>query len=66
MTTAWKAYLAGNLRLPPGYHVELDADTLVLLREDGSVVAAFVAGVAPSEVAKAAEEDYRASGNNSA
>jgi hypothetical protein len=28
------------------------------------VVAAFVAGAAPSEVAKAAEEDYRASGNN--
>jgi hypothetical protein len=65
-TTAWEAYLAGKLRLPPGYHVELDADLLALLREDGSKVTAFVAGVTPSEVAKAAEEDYRASGNNSA
>ena len=63
-TTAWEAYLAAKLRLPTGYHVELGADLLTLFREDGSVVAAFVAGAAPSEVAKAAEEDYRASGNN--
>jgi hypothetical protein len=65
-TTAWEAYLAGKLHLPPGYHVELDADLVTLLREDGFVVGAFVARAAPSEVAKAAEEDYRASGNNSA
>jgi hypothetical protein len=65
-TTAGEAYLAGKLRLPPGYHVEFDADLLTLLREDGSTVAAFTAGARPAEVAKAAEEDYRASGNNSA
>jgi hypothetical protein len=66
-TTAWSAYRAGKLRLPPGYELERDADVLHLLRHDGSTVAVFsVRGVDPAEVEKTAEEDYRASGNNSA
>jgi hypothetical protein len=55
------------LQLPPGYHVEVDADLMELHRPDGSLVAAFsVRGTTPSEVAKTAEEDYRANDMSSA
>jgi hypothetical protein len=65
--TAWAAYQAGKLALPPGYKLEHDADVLYLQRDDGSVVATFSArGVAPAEVAKTAEEDHRARGKSSA
>jgi hypothetical protein len=58
--TTWNAHRAGKLRLPPGYCVELDADLIKLHRFDGALVAAFSArGAAPSEVVRAAEEDYR-------
>ena len=44
--------------LPPGYTLREDPDLLVLLRPDGSVVAAFSAGGAdPMEVIAAAWED---------
>jgi hypothetical protein len=44
--------------LPPGYRLREDADLLVLLREDGSEVAAFNArGADPLEVIAAAWED---------
>ena len=44
--------------LPPGYTLRGDPDLLVLLRPDGSVVAAFSAGGAdPMEVIAAAWED---------
>ncbi len=60
--TALAAHYAGKLYLPPGYHIQSDAEMLVLHRADGSRVAGFVAGRSvPSEVVKAAEEDYRAS-----
>ena len=59
--SAWEAYREGKLRLPPGYHLELEADLLELRRPDGSLVAAFSArGAAPAEVTRTAEEDYRA------
>jgi hypothetical protein len=65
--TSWDAYLAGKIRLPPGYELECGADVLLLRREDGSTVAAFSArGGAPSEVARIAKEDYRANGRSSA
>jgi hypothetical protein len=54
------AYRAGRLYVPPGYHIGTDADLLTLHRDDGSMVAAFAVGAAPSEVARTAEEDYRA------
>jgi hypothetical protein len=58
--TAWEVHQAGKLSLPPGYHIELDADLVELHRPDSSVVAVFSArGVAPSVVARTAEEDYR-------
>ena len=45
--------------LPPGYRLERDADILLLLRADGSVVAAFSAqGADPLEVLAAAWEDH--------
>ncbi len=45
--------------LPPGYRLREDADLLVLLREDGSEVAAFSAlGADPLEVIAAAWEDF--------
>jgi hypothetical protein len=44
--------------LPPGYGLREDADLLVLLREDGSEVAAFSAPAAdPLEVIAAVWED---------
>lgn len=45
--------------LPPGYRLGNDPDILLLLRPDGSVVAAFSArGADPPEVIAAAWEDY--------
>ncbi len=45
--------------LPPGYRIREDADLLVVLRPDGSEVAAFSAlGADPLEVIAAAWEDY--------
>ncbi len=45
--------------LPPGYRMREDADLLVLLREDGSEVAAFsTLGADPLEVIAAAWEDF--------
>jgi hypothetical protein len=65
--TSWDAYLAGKMRLPPGYELEYGADVLLLRRADGSTVAALSArGVAPSKVARIAEEDYRANDRSSA
>lgn len=58
--SALAVYRAGNLRLPPGYHIGCDAEVLTLHRLDGSTVAAFGARVAPSLVARTAEDDYRA------
>lgn len=49
----WEEYL------PPGYRLREDPDLLVVLRPDGSEVAAFSAlGADPSEVIAAAWEDY--------
>ena len=60
--TALAAHHAGKLFLPPGYHIQSDAEMLLLHRGDGSMVAGFVAGrTAPSEIVKIAEEDYLAS-----
>ena len=65
--TALEAYRAGKLYLPPGYELLYGAEVLLLRRGDGSVVAAFSAtGTTPSELARTAEEDYRADGNSSA
>jgi hypothetical protein len=53
----WDALL--ELRLPPGYYVDQDADLLVLRRHDDSAVAVFsVRGVAREFVERAAWEDY--------
>ncbi len=57
---ALDAHRMGKLYLPPGYRLVPDADLMMLYRADGSRVAAFVAGAAPSEVARMAEEDFRA------
>jgi len=65
--TAWAAYRAGKANMPPGYELEYGADVLLLRGADGSMVAAFSArGVAASEVARIAEEDYRANRKSSA
>ena len=47
--------------LPAGYTLDLAGDpcVIVLLREDGSVVARFARNVDPQEVRRAAEEDSR-------
>ncbi len=64
---AWVAYQAGQIPLPTGYDLEYGADVLLLLRADGSMVAAFSAsGVSPSEVARIAESDYRTNNKSSA
>ncbi len=64
--TVLEAYVAGRLALPPGYDLQFDAD-MILLRKDDDVVAAFgVPGTTPSEVTKAAWEDYTRGHNNSA
>lgn len=50
-----------DLRLPPGYYVELDPDLLVLRGRDGRFVAAFSAGGAIGETIEgAAWKDHRA------
>ncbi len=65
--TPLEAYRAGKLYLPSGYELLYGAEVLLLRRGDGSVVAAFSArGTTPSELARTAEEDYRASGKSSA
>ncbi len=64
---ALEAHRAGKLCLPPGYELEYGADVLLLRRADGSMVAAFSArATTPSELARTAEEDYRANGRSSA
>jgi hypothetical protein len=46
--TALAAHHIGRLRLPPGYHLEAEADILVIYRQDCSVAATFSArDVAP-------------------
>jgi hypothetical protein len=48
-----------RLRLPPGYHVDPDADVLILRRADGSLVARFSGrGFVAEAVERAAWEDY--------
>lgn len=65
--TARAALVVGKLRLPPGYHAELDAELLELRRADGSLVAAFSArGAVLAAVIKTAEEDSRARGRSTA
>jgi hypothetical protein len=64
--TVLEAYREGKLSLPPGYVFEFDPD-MILLRKDDDTVAAFgVASATPSEVTKAAWEDYTRGRNNSA
>jgi hypothetical protein len=47
-----------ELRLPPGYQLELDPDMLILRRPDGSTVAAFSSrGAMPERVEATAWED---------
>ena len=65
-TSALSAYRTGKLALPPGYRIERDADLMTVHRADGSMVPAFAAVGAPSEVVRAAEGDYRANGKSSA
>jgi hypothetical protein len=60
--TALAAYHAGKLCLPPGYYITLDAECFTLHRDDGSKVAPFAVGAAPSAVVREAEEDYRTTG----
>ena len=65
--TAWDAHRAGKLSLPPGYHVEMDADLMELRRSDGSLVAVFSArGATPAEVTRTAVEEYRKNGKSGA
>ena len=65
--TAKEAHREGKLSLPPSYGLEYGSDVMLLRRADGSVAAAFSArGVAPSEVVRTAEEDYRRNGERSA
>ncbi len=47
-------------RLPPGYRLDLVGDpcVIVLVREDGTVVARFAHNVDPEEVRWAAAEDH--------
>ena len=65
--SALAAYRSGKLRLPPGYHIGCEAEEVLTLHcEGGSRVATFGAGVAPSVVARTAEEDYRTNDQRSA
>jgi hypothetical protein len=49
-----------DLQLPPGYHLQLDADVAILRREDGRSVAIFSArGVIWETIERIAWEDYR-------
>jgi len=54
-------------RLPPGYRLDLVGDPclIVLLREDGTVVARFTHYVEPREIRQAAEDDHRTTGGES-
>jgi len=47
-------------RLPPGYRLDLVGDSclIILLREDGTVVARFTHNVDPQEISRAVEEDH--------
>ncbi len=51
-------------RLPPGYRPDLVGDpcVIVLVREDGTVVARFTHNADPGEMSRAVEEDRRARG----
>ena len=51
-------------RLPPGYRLDLVGDpcVIVLVREDGTVVARFTHNSDPEEVSRAVEEDRRTRG----
>ena len=51
-------------RLPPGYRLDLVGDpcVIVLLREDGTVVARFTHNAVSQEIRRAAEEDRRTTG----
>ncbi len=66
MTTkmsALAAYRTGRMALPYGYAIEHGANVLLLRRGNGSIVAAFsAANTAPAEVARLAEQDFRATG----
>jgi hypothetical protein len=54
-----QGYVRWEEDLAPGYRMREDADLLILLRPDGSEVAAFSAlGADPLEVIAAAWEDY--------
>jgi hypothetical protein len=64
--TAEEAHREGKLSLPPSYGLEYGADVLLLRRADGSAAAFSARGVAPSEVVRTAEEDYRRNGERSA
>ncbi len=44
--------------MPPGYELLFDADMILLRREEATVAAFGVADTTPSEVRKAAWEDY--------
>jgi hypothetical protein len=52
--------------LPDGYTLDLAGDpcVIVLLREDGALVARFTRNVDPREVRRAAEEDSAAGGRS--
>ena len=69
MTTKMKAlsaYRSGKLRRASGYRIERDADLMTLCRADGGIVGVVVAGAAPSEVVRVAEDDYHANEKSSA
>jgi hypothetical protein len=55
-----------NLRLPPGYRLDLVGDTsvIVLLRENGTFVGRFTRYADPQEIRQAAEEDCRLQGED--
>jgi hypothetical protein len=67
---AWSTYLMEmcedekTTRLPPGYRLDLVGDpcVIVLVREDGTVVARFTHNADPEEVSRAVEEDRRTRG----
>ncbi len=48
-------------RPPPGYRLDLVGDpcVIVLVREDGTVVARFTHNVDPQEIRQAAQEDHQ-------
>jgi hypothetical protein len=51
-------------RLPPGYRLDLVGDpcVIVLVHEDGTVVARFTHNADPQEISQAAEEDHHTTG----